>query len=357
MWVFSRYNEATEILKASGTISKQITRIRPSTATHSPMDLHMLNQDPPHHTRLRELIMGTFSAANIKSLESHIAKVADELIQNILNKKEADFIADFAQPLPVIVIAELMGVPEEDRHMFRNWSSELLIGYDSVVANPEILRRQQSVMNELILYFTQLIQRRRAEPDGKLISHLILAHDQHQKLTSVEIVAMCMLMLVAGHETTLNLLGTGLLCLFNHPDQFTLLKERPEYLPSAIEEMLRFESPAQRSTFRITAEEIEIGGKHLQKGEQICAVIGSANHDPEQFENPDKFDITRSPNRHLAFGLGIHFCPGSILARAEARIGFSKILEYLPNIQLATNHIEWNNATLFRGLRKLPISI
>jgi cytochrome P450 len=354
MWLFSRYADVAEILKEQALLSKQITRIRAPGAT-SPLDFIMLNQDPPEHTRLRNLLVQAFTPARIKELEPRIEQIADELITHLSTKEEADFIADFAMPLPVTVIAELMGIPHEDRDAFRQGAPRLLIGYDSVSANPEVLAQQKATLQELINYFNLLIEKRRRQPDNALISALIKEENEQKKLSGSELLSMCMLFLVAGHETTLSLLGTGMLTLFRHPEQFELLKKHPEYLPSAIEEMLRFESPLQRSTFRVTAKACEIGGKQFREGEQISAIIGAANRDPEQFDQPDTFDITRSPNRHLAFGLGIHFCLGSTLARTEARIGFGRILERLPHISLNTNMLEWNRTTLFRGLRKLPV--
>jgi cytochrome P450 len=355
MWLFSRYADVAETLKGA-SLSKQTTRMR-LPGTTSPLDFSMMNQDPPEHTRLRNLVMQAFTPAHIKELEPRIEQIADELITRLGAKEKGDFIADFAMPLPVTVIAELMGVPHEDRDAFRYLSARLLIGYDEVTANPEILAQHKKAIQELIDYFSQLIEKRRRQPDNTLISLLIKAEDEQKKLSGRELLDMCTLLLLAGHETTLNLLGTGMLTLFRHPEQFELLKKHPEYLPSAIEEMLRFESPLQRSTFRITAKACEIGGKQFREGEQISAIIGSANRDPEQFDQPDTFDITRSPNRHLTFGLGIHFCLGSMLARTEARIGFGRILERLPHISLIARPLEWNRTTLFRGLQTLPVRV
>jgi len=354
MWLFSRYDEAANILKLNGPLSKQITRVRlPEEIT--PLDLTMLNQDPPEHTRLRNLVKQAFTPERIKALETGIGRIADELITRMSDKETGDFIEDFALPLPLRVIADLMGVPYNDRDMFCRWITSILTGFDSVTANTEKLVRQKLAMQELASYFNQLIVYRRQQPSDDLITALIEAHDHHDKLTADELLGMCILFLVAGYETTVNLLGCGLYTLIRHPEQFRMLRQHPEYLSSAIEEMLRFESPLQRSTFRITTDTCEIGGKQLRAGEQICAMIGAANRDPSQFHQPDAFDISRTPNRHLALGMGIHICLGATLLRTEARIAFDRIIARLPNIQLATEKQEWNTTTFFRGLRTLPV--
>jgi len=250
-----------------------------------------------------------------------------------------------------------MGVPREDLDKIRIWSITLGMGLDSANADTAIIQQQQSAMQEFLSYLTHLIEKRRNQPNNDLISILISAHDNEGKISDHELLSMCFVLLFAGHETVTNLLGNGMLCLLHHPEQFTLLRHHPEYLPSAIEEMLRFESPFQRSTCRITTEDCEIGGKRLGKGEEVCAIIGAANRDPMKFPEPDKFDIQRTPNRHLAFGLGIHICLGLNLARTEATIGFKQILESMPDIQLADEKPSWRPNTFARGLQSLPVYI
>jgi len=281
-----------------------------------------------------------------------------------------DFMADFALPLPVIVIAELLGVPPEDRETFRAWSNQIVTGIDAVRASQQNAQKQEEALMALAGYFTHLIQQRRERPREDLISAMIEARDAQDRLSEEELLGMCMLLLIAGHETTVNLLGNGLLTLLHYPDELALLtrapllpsksasagKRRPEDMISAVEEMLRFESPVQRATFRVTTDAIEIGGKTLEKGQQVSAVIGAANRDPAQFPDSDRFDVTRHPNRHLAFGLGIHFCLGAPLARAEARIGFTRLLEKLPTLRLVNEVPDWGPNTFFRGLRSLPLA-
>jgi cytochrome P450 len=266
-----------------------------------------------------------------------------------------EFMSDFALPLPVIVIAELLGVPPEDQSTFHAWSNKFITSIDAVRASEDSRKESQQAVASLAGYFADLIRLRREQPRGDLISALIQARDSQDRLSEDELIAMCMLLLIAGHETTVNLLGNGLLTLLNHPEQLFRLKGDPGLLPSAIEEMLRFESPVQRATFRITKEAIEIGGTTIEKNQQISAVIGAANRDPDQFLHAEEFDIARQPNRHLAFGLGIHFCLGAPLARTEARIGFERLLEQFPDLHLASETPRWNPNTFFRGLTILPV--
>lgn len=357
MWLFGRYEDVAEILTNASSLSKKVEAIRKPNTSLKVIDSNMLNQDPPEHTRLRQLVMPSFTPSKFKIYEPRIEAIVDNLISKVADKKQFDFIESIANPIPIMVIADIMGVPYTDYENFREWSYDILNGFDSVIADEKLLLRQKNAFLSLINYFNDLIKFKTKNPDESLISSLIQATENQKRLSGEELIAMCVLFLVAGHETTLNFIGTGMLTLLNHSDQFDLLKNNPEYLNSAIEEMLRFEAPLQRSTFRITTDDCEIAGKKLKKGEQICGVLSAANRDPAKFENPDKFDITRTPNKHLSFGLGIHFCVGAFLARTEAKIAFKKVIEKLPNISLAHDNIEWNKATLFRGLKRLEVSI
>lgn len=355
MWLFGKYDQVAEILTNSTSLSKKVEAIRKPNTSIKIIDSNMLNQDPPEHTLLRQLVMPSFMPSRFKIYEPRIETIVDNLISKISDKKDFDFIETIANPIPVMVIADIMGVPYSDYENFREWSSDILTGFDSVIADEKLLLRQKNAFLSLINYFNKIIEIKTKNPDESLVSSLIEATENQKRLSGEELISMCILFLVAGHETTVNFIGTGMLSLLNHPDQFDLLKNNPELLNSAVEEMLRFEAPLQRSTFRITSEDCEIAGYKINKHQQICAVLSSANRDPEKFENPDRFDITRTPNKHLSFGLGIHFCVGAFLARTEAKIAFKKILERMPNIQLANEDIEWNRATLFRGLKKLSV--
>jgi cytochrome P450 len=354
MWLFTRYEDVAEILKEART-SKDLSRLLPPEQL-SPIDHAMLSKDPPDHTRLRSLVNQAFTPNRVRDLEPRILYIADELIHRVQSRGEMDFMADFALPLPVIVIAELLGVPPEDRGTFRAWSNQIVTGVDAVRASQQNAQKQEEALMALAGYFTDLIHQRREQPREDLISAMIQARDAQDRLSEEELLGTCILLLIAGHETTVNLLGNGLLTLLHHPDQLALLQRHLEEMPSAVEEMLRFESPVQRATFRVTTSAIEIGGQTLEKGQQVSAVIGAANRDPAQFPEPDRFDVTRHPNRHLAFGLGIHFCLGAPLARTEARYGFIRLLQVLPTLRLVNEVPDWAPNTFFRGLRSLPLA-
>lgn len=355
MWCIARYDDVTFILHHA-PIFKDTSRIAPRDQL-TPLDRAMLQRDPPDHTRLRRLASHAFTPRRVQSLEPRIEQMSLDLIKRIRERGVADFIADYARPLPIMVIAELLGVPFEEHDRFSAWSDQIMTGSDSVLGGEEAARKSQEAMASLVAYFTALIAQRRQQPRDDLISALIAARDAEDRLSEDELLGMCVLLLIAGHETTVNLIGNGLLTLLRHPEQLALLRHHPEYLTSAIEEMLRYESPVQRSTPRFAAETFEIAGQRIEQGQQISLMFGAANRDPAHFSDPDRFDITRHPNPHLGFGSGIHYCLGAPLARIEARVAFSHILEHLPAIRLTTDQPEWKPVTWLRGLRRLPVSV
>ncbi len=353
MWMFTRYDEVSAILK-EGRISKDVSRLLPPDQV-SPLERSMLFKDAPDHTRLRSLASQTFTPNRIKDLEPNILRIVDELIDAMASNAESDFILDFALPFPVMVIAEMLGVPHEDQHRVHAWSNHLIAAADSVKASEQSFQDEASAKQELYDYFSALIATRSKRPQEDILSALIQARDSGDRLNDEELIGSCILLLVAGHETTVNLLGNGLYTLLKHPEQMRLLKQRPDLMGSAIEEMLRFESPVQRGTFRFAKERMEFGGNVFEAGEIMSAVLSAANRDPVQFPDPDRFDISRTPNRHLAFGLGMHFCLGASLARTEARIGFQRLFERLPEIVPVDANPDWNSNSLFRGLKRLMI--
>jgi cytochrome P450 len=353
LWLFSRYADVIKILKMEGPLSKQLAKVKPGNPP-GPLDRTMLNVDPPDHTRLRNLANQAFRARSIQAMEPRIAAIADGLIDRLLAEGGGDFIRGFAIPLPVMVIAEMMGIPHEDRDRLLEWTLRILAGLDSTSRDEAVVSSQREAFHGMIDYFGHLAEARRQSPRDDFISALIQARDQDEKLSHIELLTMCALLLVAGHETTVNHFGTGLYTLLRHPDQLEQLRADRSLLVPAVEEMLRYESPLQRSSFRITTAPCEIGGKRLEAGEQIGAVIGAAHRDPAEFDDPDRFDIRRTPNRHLAFGSGIHYCLGATLARTESRIGFTRLLDRLPAIALA-GPAEWKQSTVVRGLQSLPV--
>ena len=352
MWLFTRYEDVAEVLKSSH-LTKDPTKVFPER--EDPMGVRdMLSTDPPDHTRLRGLVNRAFTQRRVKDLETRIAGIVDDLLNGV-EGGEMEFMTEFALPLPITVIAELLGVPISDRDQFQTWTTDLVRGIDAVGMNPERAQRAEAASLALIGYFAQLIEGRRAAPGEDLITALIAAHDTGDSLSDGELFGVCMLLLIAGYETTVNLLGNGLHNLLRHPDQFDLLKSDPGLLDSGIEEMLRYESPVQRATARWTLDATDFGGQTIEPMQQVSAVIGAANRDPRQFSHPERFDVTRSPNQHLGFGRGIHLCLGAPLARAEARIAFDRILTRYPTLELRSDTPDWNGNTFIRGLNSLRV--
>lgn len=356
MWLVTRYDDVAALLKEKSVL-KDITRLLPPEKLGpEPINRDLLSSDPPDHTRLRALVNQAFTPKRIKDLEPRINEIAGELLDQVRDKGRMEFMMDFAVPFPIIVIAELLGVPPDDRREFRAWSNALIRGIDAVGRGEDAQQKAMEAGQSLLIYMGALIQKRRAEPEDDLISALTVARDGADALSEDELVSMCQLLLIAGHETTVNLLGNGLLNVLRHRDQWELLRRHPDYLESAVEEMLRYESPVQRATARFTSEPIEIAGQAIPPGQQVSAVIGAANRDPAHFADPDRFDITRQPNPHLAFGRGIHFCLGAPLSRAETRIAFGRLLAEFPGLMLASDSADWNGNTFLRGLSSLPVT-
>ena len=352
-WMVFSYAEALEALKEA-SLSKEFTRLYPAENL-SPIDFSMLFRDPPDHTRLRSLVSQAFTPKRIKDLEPNITAIVQKLLAAMLAKKEVEFMSEFAIPLPVQVIAELLGVPAEDSRQVHKFSNMAMVPVENETPE-EGGERNRTGYQGLIDYFQFLVKKRRAEPESDMISAMIQAGDSSERLNATELIGTCMLLLIAGHETTVNLLGNGLYTLLRHPDQMERLHAQPGLVPTAIEEMLRYESPVQNSTFRVTTQPYEIGGQRIEPNQILIVMIGAANRDPKQFPNPDCFDVGRDPNRHLAFGMGGHFCLGAPLARAEARIAFQSMLELLPRLHLGEG-ARFSPGTFMHGLRILPLRV
>ena len=355
VWLFGRYEEAVAIFKETTAISKNLRAVRPAGAS-TPFDLAMLHQDAPDHLRLRRLVAGYFSAGFLKRFEPRVDATANELLAALRRQPEIDMVRDFAEQLPLRVIGELIGLPPADLAKVRAWSVMLGDGFDSVMATDEVLGRQREALTAYLAYIEALLARPSGIPDGSLLSYLIVCQLKGE-LNRDELIGMVSFLLFAGHETTINLIGNGLWLLLSHPDQLTMLTRDADLMPGAIEEILRFESPEQRTSFRIGVEPIVVGGVRIEKGQQLGVIIGSANRDAAVFENPDVFDIRRTPNRHLAFGLGLHHCLGAQLSRMEARLAFTQILSQFPSLRLAGDGVTWRRNSFFRGLEALPVRI
>ncbi|MYL65027.1 cytochrome P450 [Bacillus hwajinpoensis] len=355
-WLVTTYDDVLELLKRPSFIKDQSKLFSKSARSEEePLETKifhhmMLDVDPPDHTRLRKLVQPGFNPKAIKELAPRIEAIADQLIDEMKQKNSADLIDDFAFPLPIIVISELLGVPTEDRDKFRKWSNSIVSASDNMEGE------FMNDVREFTEYLTSLFEKRKADPQDDLISNLIKHEEDGEKLSSDELYSMVFLLIIAGHETTVNLIGNGMLALFEHPDQLELLQNDFSLIEGAIEEALRYYSPVDFSTARWAEEDFEFKGVQLRKGDMVLASISSANRDEKKFENPNQFDITRKPNPHIAFGYGIHFCLGAPLARLEGKIAYEKLLQAFPSIQLAEDP-KWRNMFLLRGLQELKVKL
>ncbi|MEU7894987.1 cytochrome P450 [Nonomuraea sp. NPDC049152] len=312
---------------------------------------NMLMSDPPDHTRLRRLVQKAFTPRRIEELRPRVQQITDELI-DAFSGDRIELIDAFAFPLPIIVICELLGIPDADRADFRSWSGALV----NPALTEELSRQRDEAGAALRAYFADLIAERRAAPTDDLVGALVTSTE----LSEQELVSTLALLLIAGHETTVNLIGNGMLALLRNRDQLDLLRAKPELLPNAVEEFLRFDAPVERGTFRMALEDMEIAGTPIPKGSFVHVSIGAAGRDPKAFEQADALDVTRSDNRHVAFGHGIHFCLGAPLARMEGQIAFGSLLGRLPDIRLGCEEKEltWRfSGSILRSLSALPVTI
>ena len=359
LWVVSRYKDAVELLR-DARFSKDRYKLTEADRSRyfrlgevAQLDKHMLNADPPAHTRLRSLVAQAFTTRRVEDLRPRITSIAQRLLEALPAEGSVDLLDAFAFPLPVTVIAELLGVPTEDQDHFRAWTFTVLSPNGS---NLEPVRR---AMVEFQQYLKDILARRRSEPRDDLISALLAAEEQGgDRLSAVELVSMVFLLMVAGHETTVNVIANGVWALLRHPEQLERLRANPALLEPAIEEILRYCGPVRHSTSRFAVQDTEFRGQLIPAGEMIMASVLSANHDPEQFDAPERFDITRTPNRHIAFGSGSHFCIGASLARLETSIALPLLLERLPRLRFAgePSALRWRGGLLIHGLERLPIA-
>lgn len=320
----------------------------------------MVFRDPPDHTRLRRLFNKAFTPTSVSNLRPSIESIVAHLIDGMEAKarrgETVDYIADFAYPLPASVIMDLLGVPRADLERVKLWSDDiaLFIGTAQVAGNKYL--RAESGAKAMSDYFRSLVEARTAEPHDDMISHLVLARDDRDALTTDEIIGTCILLLFAGHETTTNLIGNGFLYSMRHREQWERLVADPSLARSAIEEYLRYDGPSG-ALARVAAADLEMGGKTIRAGQRLFAFMNSANRDPEAFADPDRFDIGREPNVHLTFGHGIHFCLGAPLARLEAQIAATRLAERLPDVRLSGGDPEWHDSLILRGVKRLPLQL
>ncbi len=399
-WVLSRYAEIESLYtddrfsRAQG-LMRGFERLSPEHRQIAQPVYHSFSKtvfyaDPPYHTHLRGLMNHAFTPRRVEQLRPTIQQIVDDLLDAAQTNGEMDIVHDLAYPLPVMVIADLLGLPASDRARFKGWSDDLFAILGTVRHKPQhLLERAAQSLAEMTDYVKTLSQTRRQNPQDDLLSALLLSTDDDSSsnhhhdfttpfdklrtaphaqgelirgpstlstLTADELVANINILLSTGHETTTHLIGNGLLALLQHPDQKQKLDDHPKLIEPVIEEILRYDNPVQ-ITYRSALEDAEINGKLIRRGDLVNTIIGSANRDPRRFTNPDDFDITRSEGRHLGFGLGIHFCIGAPLVRLEAEIAFETILRRFPRLQLATDTLDWQEHPIFRGLKSLPVSL
>lgn len=312
---------------------------------------NMLEVDPPDHTRLRRLTAKTFTPWMIENLRPRIEEITNKLLDTVQSKGQMDLITDFAFPLPITVISEMLGVPDMDHDQIRDWTHTIM----TANADPSLAAESNKVFNELNQYIKGLIEEKRNNPGEDVISGLVSSYDEGDKLSEPELLSTIGLLIVAGHETTTNLLGNGMLALLQHPEQLQLLKDNPALLPSAVEELLRFAGPILYS-YRFAGEDLTMHGKEIRKGEMMLFTLATANLDSQKFPNPETLDLTRVENEHLAFGKGIHHCLGAPLARLEVQIAIDALFKRMPNLRLAVEPDQLTyNPSAIRSLTSLPL--
>ena len=338
-------------------VKRALTDHETFSSRHGPAEW-MIFLDPPKHNKLRGLVSQAFTPRSITNLEPRIREITKQLLEKVIARGELDLASDFSVPLPMAVIADMLGIPPTDRPRFTKWNDAILnMSYTVVGADStkEIMQQFQAVTFEMNDYLTEVLAQRSTEPKDDLLTRLLQAELDGERLSQAEILGFFQLLLLAGSETTTNLINNAMLCFIEHPDQLARLRNAPELLPSAIEEVLRYRSPLQWM-FRLATRDVKMGGQLIPTGSLALAMIGSANRDPKQFAEPDRFDIARDPNPHVAFGHGIHFCLGAALARVESRIALTELLSRFKTLHLASDEPwEPRQGLHVHGPTRLPI--
>lgn len=360
-WVVTRYNDVVRVLldfSANRTPNPlQLTgmglpQMGPIAEV---MVKQMLFMDAPTHTRLRGLCAQAFTPRRVEALRAHIQEIATSLLARVQPLGRMDVIAEFAAPLPAIVTAEMLGVPVSDHEQLKAWSADFAEMLGNFQHNPDGAMRVRRSLQEMLSYFSGAVRQLKQKPNDGLIYSLLTAEVDGDRLTEEEVIANTIVTMVGGQETTTNLIGNGILTLLRNPGEMQKLCKDHSLIASAVEELLRYESPSQH-TARLAPEDVEIGGKKIRKRDAVIAVMGAANRDPAQFPNPDCLDLVRRDNKHVAFGWGAHFCFGAALARIEGQIAFATILQGLPDLRLEPEELIWRENLGLRGLKGLPLS-
>jgi cytochrome P450 len=364
-WVLTRYDDVRQVAM-SDVMSPD--RLRPFYAQLKGerreilaevmryLSLWMVFRDPPEHTRLRRLVGTAFTPRSIEALADPVGRVVDQLLDALPRNQSVDWAQQVAMPLPAYVILDLLGIPHQSYADLKAWSDELRAFVGSSRADPDRYNRARHGATQLAGFFREVIAARRAAPGEDFVSRMITARDEQGSLSEDELVATCMLVLFAGHETTTHLLSNSANALLDHPDQLQRLRDNPALINPAVEEFLRYDGPSNAIT-RVVSADHEIGGKLLRSGDRVFAMVNAANRDPRRFDNPQGLDIARQNNRHLTFGFGLHFCLGAPLARLEAQLCFAGLIRRFGKIERAAGETEWIDSLAMRGLSRLPVQL
>jgi cytochrome P450 len=359
VWMVARYEEAVQVLKdqrfsvnARRAFTSPLARLMASSSRFD-LSRSMVGVDEPDHSRLRSLVSQAFTPRYIDELQPRIQELADELLDRVQPRGEMDLVNDFAYPLPINVISEMLGIPPESRSRLREWS-QAIAGANSFERGTVMRGR----LNEFADYVEGLVAEKKRHPGEDLISQLVTIEKAGDRLSGAELLSMVTLLVFAGHETTSNLIGIGMLALFDHPDQLERLKAEPGLVPKAVEELLRFSGSVISPAPRFALADVEVGGQRIRKGDMLLVALASADRDPALFAEADRMDVGRAPNRHIAFGQGIHYCLGAPLARLEGQVAFTTLLRRMPEIRLnlPREAVQWRGGMSLRGLVSLPVA-
>jgi cytochrome P450 len=363
IWFITRYDDVQAVLRDHRRFVKNwrntrtpedLAQLPPESDLERRLSHHMLNSDGQDHARLRALVNKAFSSRIIAEQQGRVQAIANELIDRVESRGSMDLIDDYAFPLPIVVIAEMLGIPSEDRDRFRLWSNAFVAPH----LTDDEWKAASVLLQEFVDYLGQLLVQRHQTPQNDLITALLHAEEAGERLSEEELFSMIILLITAGHETTVNLIGNGVFALLQHPEQMAQLKENPALIGPAIEEFLRYIGPVDRATTRFAAEDIDFNGHLIQRGQAVIPILNSANRDSSAFKDADELDIIRSNNKHLGFGFGVHYCVGAPLARMEGAIAINTLLRRLPHLRLATpvEQLLWTTLPLFHGMRHMPVT-
>lgn len=359
-WMVTKYEDAIQIFKSPSFV-KDLRKLKPQDDVDSNMNNsmlfshHLLNMDPPEHTKMKRLVQKAFTPKLVERMRPQIQKMANDLIDVKIATGSMDIINEYALPLPISIISELLGIPSKDKEQFRRWSN-IILNIDMNVSHEGRMALIPDAIQGFTEYLHQILDERRKQPKEDLITALLHAQEEDAVLNERELLSTIFLLFAAGYETSVNLIGNGVLSLIENPTQLNKLRQNPNLIHSAVEEMLRKDPPVLLASERYPLEDVEISGTLIPKGELVLICIGSANHDESKFLDPQKFDIERSDNKHLSFGSGIHFCAGASLGKTEAEIAICTLLRRIPHFTLPENAVlNYKMNSIMRGLERLPI--